>query len=222
MKILIQDTDADRLVAWLSQINRPGRVCHLANTSDQARWMLMNAPYDMVLLEGPEARADRAELARMALQRNPKCKVVNLPAVSKVSAESRAQTEAQTAPSDPVVERVRPKASRPEDELWTDCPLVGPEAAKVRWRQFGRGTGEQVITKGGVKWRGFRKQRTMPDPSPEAPVVKADMAPPTPITLAKKTRPTPRSFAAPDVSRLQAALAMGREMAQRAREDANV
>ena len=81
MKVLIQDSRPDRLIAWLSQVQRPGRICHLANTAHQAQLMLLSDPYDLVLLEATEAEACATQLGELALQRNPDCRIVDLPEV---------------------------------------------------------------------------------------------------------------------------------------------
>lgn len=124
MKVLIQDTKPDRLAAWLSQVSRPDRVCHLANTADQARYLLMHDPYDIVLLERarPDARSD--DLIDLARRGNPDCRILDLP--QELSARA---VVPEIAPRTAVV-RWR-KMGAPSQKTVT-------EANGVRWRVFRR------------------------------------------------------------------------------------
>ena len=88
LKVLIQDSRPDRLVAWLTQVQRPGRTCHLANTAHQAQIMLLSDPYDLVMLEVTRAQAGTTPLGALALQRNPDCRIVDLPETIDAPAET--------------------------------------------------------------------------------------------------------------------------------------
>ncbi|MEM6609907.1 MAG: hypothetical protein AAF689_15175 [Pseudomonadota bacterium] len=141
MKILILDREPARLAAWLTQISRPGRTCHLANTAEQARYMLMSDPYDLVCLEPSEAPGSDDDLSRVAAMRNPSCRVIDLPyAVGldglRASNPAKDQQEPATVPSSET-DKGRPKWRRlgnfsvPETAAMND-----PDGGDIRWRAF--------------------------------------------------------------------------------------
>lgn len=159
MKVLIQDSAPDRLVAWLAQIHRPGRVCHVANTREQARFMLLSDTYDMVLLELPAEGACQSEFVTLAQTRNPECRVVDLPEMVGMGEKTA-----------PPTEDVAPVASQPEDlsvaqPAASEAPLVA-KTPEVVWRPIGARTGTVRKEGSGVTWRSFRRRADVEPPSP--------------------------------------------------------
>lgn len=119
MQILIMDRDPSRLAAWHKHMGRPGRTCHLAKSTEEARNLLMSDPFDLVILEPGAA----AELTGVAALHNPRCQVVDLP--------SRRDDIA--------------RQQQPNPQKWRRMGMVGDTKAvqakqdgPVKWRAFRR------------------------------------------------------------------------------------